>query len=130
MLAIPGSVKAQTNWANIFFWSVINGKIYMNQYLDTQPPPHPVNIPSTINGLPVVGLGLGVFRNVTSLTAVTIPDSITYIGDYVFSGCSSLTSLTIPDSVNTIGIGAFASCVSVTNLSLGTNVATIGAFAF
>ncbi len=30
----------------------------------------------------------------TSITAVNIPNSVTYIGDYAFSGCSGLTSIT------------------------------------
>ena len=34
---------------------------------------------------------------------MTIPDSVTSIGDGAFSGCSGLTSVTIPDSVTSIG---------------------------
>ncbi|MBQ5668479.1 MAG: leucine-rich repeat protein, partial [Peptococcaceae bacterium] len=34
---------------------------------------------------------------------MTIPDSVTTIGDLAFDGCDSLTSVTIPDSVTTIG---------------------------
>ena len=43
-------------------------------------------------------------------TSVTIPSSVTSIGDYAFSGCSSLTSITIPNSVTSIGILAFSGC--------------------
>lgn len=32
----------------------------------------------------------------------TIPSSVTSIGDYAFSWCTSLTSVTIPDSVTSI----------------------------
>ena len=34
---------------------------------------------------------------------VTIPDTVTKIGDYAFSNCSKLTRITIPDSVTSIG---------------------------
>ena len=43
----------------------------------------------------------------TSLTSVTIPNSVTSIGDYAFDDCTSLTSVTIPNSVTSIGSGAF-----------------------
>ena len=43
----------------------------------------------------------------SSLTSVTIPDSVTTIGCSAFYKCSSLTSVTIPDSVTTIGSSAF-----------------------
>ena len=46
-------------------------------------------------------------------TSVTIPDSVTEIGDYACSGCSSLTSVTIPDSVTEIGEYAFSGCKSL-----------------
>jgi hypothetical protein len=103
------------------------GTIYISRYGG---PGGDVTIPDTINGLPIVGLDLGAFYNCTNLTAVTIADSITYIGDFVFYGCSNLTSVTIPNKVNTIGNNAFDSCVRLTNLTLGTNLATIGMNAF
>ncbi len=52
----------------------------------------------------------------TNLTTVTIPDSVTTIGDDAFWGCASLTSVTIPDSVTAIGKGAFKYCDSLTDL--------------
>ena len=47
-------------------------------------------------------------------TDFTIPNSVTYIGDYAFRYCTSLTSVTIPDSVTSIGLGAFSGCTSLT----------------
>ena len=43
----------------------------------------------------------------TSLTSVTIPNSVTSIGDCAFYDCTSLTNVTIPNSVTNIGDEAF-----------------------
>ena len=45
------------------------------------------------------------FYYCSSLTSVTIPNSVTGIGEGAFSNCSALTSVTIPDSVISIGGG-------------------------
>ena len=49
-------------------------------------------------------------KTIHGLTSVTIPNSVTSIGDYAFSWCSGLTSFTIPNSVTSIGREAFRSC--------------------
>jgi hypothetical protein len=58
------------------------------------------------------------FNGYSSLTSVTIPDSITSIGGSAFSGCSSLTSITIPESVTYISGGAFYGCSGLTSITL------------
>ena len=44
-------------------------------------------------------------------TSVTIPNSVTSIGNYAFRDCSGLTSVSIPNSVTSIGNGAFQNCI-------------------
>ncbi|GBU29578.1 hypothetical protein R84B8_03151 [Treponema sp. R8-4-B8] len=61
---------------------------------------------------------------------VTIPDSVTSIGQRAFTHCASLTSITIPDSVTSIGERAFAGCTSLTSVTIGNNVTSIGERAF
>lgn len=56
----------------------------------------------------VTSIGNNAFDNCTSLTSVTIGNSVTSIGDYAFYRCYSLTSITIPDSVTSIGYEAFS----------------------
>ena len=51
-----------------------------------------MNIPSEINGTPVTTIGNAAFRD-SSVTSVTIPDSVTEIGANAFAGCTNLTSV-------------------------------------
>ena len=58
----------------------------------------------------------------SSLQSVTIPDSVTSIGDSAFSCCSSLQSVTIPDSVTSIGGRAFGECSSLQSVTIPDSV--------
>ncbi len=76
-------------------------------------------IPSTYKNLPVTSIKDHAFYHNSSLESITIPNSITTIGDYAFSGVL-FTNVTIPDSVISIGYYAFGGCytlVEVYNLS-------------
>ena len=57
------------------------------------------------------------FRYCSRLAYITIPDSVTSIGDYAFYDCWNLGSVTIPDSVTTIGAHAFAGCESLRSIN-------------
>ena len=70
------------------------------------------------------------FYGCSGLTSVTIPSSVTSIGDLAFYGCSGLTSATIPSSVTSIGSYAFSGCSGLTSISIPSSVTSIGSYAF
>ena len=61
---------------------------------------------------------------------ITIPNSVTSIGEYAFYGCSGLTSVTIPNSVTSIGSRAFSGCSGLTSVTIPNSVTSIGSYAF
>lgn len=90
-----------------------------------------VVIPAEIEGKAVTNIGSKAFYNCTSLTEITIPDSVTSIWNGAFTDCSSLTSISIPDSVTRIASSAFSGCTGLTEVTIPDSVTEIsmGVFA-
>lgn len=66
----------------------------------------------------VTGIGSGAFCFCAALSSVTLPDGLKRIGDGAFGGCESLTEIAIPTSVETIGNGAFSYCTRLGKATL------------
>ena len=112
-----------------------------------------VVIPESVNDIPVTKIAENAFKGKQKITSITVPDSVTEIGNSAFydcisleelnlgnglkaipssmaSGCSKLLSIEIPDSVEFIGFGAFRYCSGLTVLVIPEGVASIGDYAF
>ena len=93
-----------------------------------------INIPSSIkvneSEYTVRDIEGSAFTNCSGLTSVTIPNSVTSIGEAAFLDCHSLTSVTIPNSVTSIGNSAFSNCRSLTSITIPNSVTSIGHEAF
>lgn len=77
----------------------------------------------------VTSIGDAAFFECRGLTNVTIPNSVTSIGQGAFFG-TGLTSITIPNSVTSISDEAFFACRGLTNVTIPNSVARIGRYAF
>lgn len=88
-----------------------------------------LDIPSTIEGKIITTIGKSAFED-SSLKSITIPNSVTTIGELAFGNCNSLKSITIPDSVISIGAYAFYDCDSLTSITIPDSVISIGVDAF
>jgi len=81
-------------------------------------------IPSTYNGLPVASIRENGFKD-SAILSVSIPNSITSIGNNAFNSCIGLTNVKIPDSVTSIDGGAFSGCTGIKNVILGNSITSL-----
>ena len=109
-----------------------------------------ITVPAMLGGCPVTRIGDYAFTDCSSLTGVTIPDTVTSIGNEAFWGCTgmadedgfvivrgvlyyydgSATSLTIPAGVTEISGSAFYGCDKLTSVMIPDAVTAIGDRAF
>ena len=65
------------------------------------------------------------FRVCSNLTSVTMPGSVTFVGNSAFSYCSSLRSLTLGDGVTYIDDDAFFLCSNLSSLTIPSGITRI-----
>ncbi len=67
-----------------------------------------VEIPESFNGKTVIGIDDEAFYDYSDqVTSITIPETVTEIGNYAFHYCTGINSIVIPSSVTYIGYDAF-----------------------
>lgn len=116
--------------SDVWFYCSSDGVITKFNPGECDDAPTDIVIPTTVDGVPVTGIGEYAFGDCESLTSVVIPEGVTAIGNDAFTFCSSLKSVVIPESVTAIGIDAFSFCGALENVTIPSGVTDIGAGAF
>lgn len=89
-----GTVKASAGTYGALTYRVSGGEVTIT---DCDTSVTSVEIPAEIDGYPVTSIGSSAFSDCTSLSSITLPESLTSIRDYAFYDCTSLTAVNISD---------------------------------
>ena len=131
----------------------LDGSYYEDGRRAVEPQPQgELEMPATLGGCPVVGIGYQAIYDCDGMTAVMMPGSVKNIGRYAFRDCDSLrdvelgnavtnigeyafgwncfAEIALPQSLVTIGNYAFQSCHSLMRIDVPASVETIGEGAF
>ena len=65
-----------------------------------------------------------------SITAVTVGDGVTSVGNYALAGCERLIAARLPDGLERIGASAFYGCGALLSLEIPDGTTEIGPYAF
>ncbi|URN82814.1 leucine-rich repeat protein [Acetobacterium wieringae] len=111
-----------------YSFTVTDGKVTITGYLGSAAT---VSIPETIGGKPVVAIGKQAFYFNQTLTEVTIPASVTSIGEAAFHMCHNLTTVDFSPGSQLISIDldGFSEC-PLTSLMLPSQLQIISNYSF
>lgn len=135
---LPGTARAyvssgtcgeHVNWSydSDTYTLIISGYGDMDDFASSPPWGESVKEVYIQNGITTIGRNA--FARCSRLTSISLPDSITTIGEYAFVN-SGLTGIVIPSSVTDIGDWAFRGCGSLTSISLSDHITRIGESVF
>ena len=124
---LPAAAFAAPASESDFEYSVDNGTATITKYKGAG---GTVEIPATLGGDPVTGIQMQAFIKCTSLKSVSMPESMTWIGDSAFAGCTGLESVALPVGLESIGENVFYSCTSLTSVVVPDKVTSIESLAF
>ncbi|MCD7827299.1 MAG: leucine-rich repeat protein [Clostridiales bacterium] len=79
-------------------------EIYVTGFKGDVPESGEVEVPDTIDGYTVIGIGEYTFYNLETLTSVLIPSTVIYIDENAFYGCNNIANVEIKNQ-NEIDVG-------------------------
>ena len=88
-------------------------------------------VPSTNNGIDIVGIGDGAFTDVDkgTVTKIILPESVTAIGNNAFKDCSDI-DIEVKGALTLVGESAFENCNGLTDVKFGNELDNIPFNAF
>lgn len=86
-------------------------------------------IPDTLGGRPVVGIGDGAFKE-SPIEEIAFPEGMRRIGEEAFDTCENLVFVGLPESLEEIGRRAFSCCGELRGIYFPEGLKDIGALAF
>ena len=141
-----GNAEKNTGVSGGYMYEISRGKVTLQKYLGTDQAQ--IEIPDSIEGMAVTGIGEKCFHEHTEIETVVFPATLETIGYQAFYGCknlkqldlpeglrtiegwafahSGLTDVVLPASVTKLGYGAFYSCISLVSAVLPEQVDDLG----
>lgn len=100
---------------NQYAYEIVNGQAIVTAYLGEE---KNVKVPGSFEGYPTAEIGDGAFEGNKYIETVTLPASVTEIGERAFKNCTSMTEIT-GEGVTSIGAEAFSGCTSLRYVRFG-----------
>ena len=109
-----------------FYFYTVNGVSYLIDYRGIS---KEITLPSDFDGQGYK-IHKYAFYGQKDITRLTVPDSVTEIGDYAFAECDSLETVSIGSGVSSIGDHAFYECNGLKTVLIAVGLTSIGDYAF
>ena len=78
----------------------------------------------------ITAIGNNAFGNMTALIDVYLPQSLTSIGDNVFNGCTAIKTVKLPEGLASMGKGVFRNCSSLKSIEIPAGIREIDDYTF
>ena len=128
---INSTVSAFSNEEIDFLYSVDNDEVSINGFALYDGIYEIVDIPETIDYMPVTKISESAFSNRTDIVELYLPSSIKTVGENAFNNCCSLEKVVFANGgVVTIDDGAFGVCESLKDIILPEGLESLGVDVF
>lgn len=108
---------------NSWRYVVLDGEAIRIDGIDADSMTSPsLDIPDSIEGLPVRAIQTGAFTDMRGIESILIPDSVAKIGTHAFRGCSDARSIRFPRGMDTYDSGWTRGCVKLEEMTLPGNL--------